>query len=615
MGIEARFEHVGDQADDAGEALVAAAFARAPVGMAVIDLAGRYVRANAALERLLGYREEELRGRLAEELTHPEDLVAARRALEALRAGERALAELERRCRRKDGRQISVRDTLAAIPALRGAPAYVVSMVEDITERRCADEQLRESEALLQAFTGHSPAVMFLKDRDGRYRFVNAQFLERFGLRRDQVLGRTDLELFPRPQALAFSANDARVLARRAPVTVEESARYVEGERVSVVMKFPVLDASGAVVGVGGVATDITERKRTEQALQEQRTLLSEAQKVAGLGCWEWDPDTGRVAWSEQLYRIFGVDPQGYRPSFESYLERVHPEDRQQTGAMVARALMDGRPFGFDERILRPDGSIRYLRSRGEVVRDPKGRVLKLLGACFDVTEQRDSEAALREAAASLQALTRRLVEAEEAERRRIARELHDRVGQNLSALNINLDIVLGELGESGPHELRVRLRDSLALVDGTLQSIENVMAELRPPLLDEYGLGAALGWHAEEYSRRTGLAIEFDDLVRGRIRELRPECAAALFRIAQEALSNIAKHANAKKVRLLLESDERELALTICDDGAGFDPGAAPATRWGMTAMRERALAAGGRLEVDSAPGKGTTVRAAVPL
>jgi len=293
----------------------------------------------------------------------------------------------------------------------------------------------------------------------------------------------------------------------------------------------------------------------------------------------------------------------------------VHPEDRQQTGALVARALMDGRPFGFDERILRPDGSVRHLRSRGEVVRDAKGRILKLLGACFDVTEQMGSEAALREAAASLQALTRRLVEAEEAERRRIARELHDRVGQNLSALNINLDIVLGELGESGPHELRVRLRDSLALVDGTLQAIENVMAELRPPLLDEYGLGAALGWHAEEYSRRTGLAIEFDDLARSRIRELRPEGAAALFRIAQEALSNIAKHANAKKVRLLLESDEHELALTISDDGAGFDAGAAPSTRWGMTAMRERALAAGGQLEIDSAPGRGTTVRAAVPL
>jgi len=615
MGIDARLEHAADDADRAGERLLAAAFERAPGGMAITDLAGRYVRVNAAFERLLGYREAELRGRLAEELTHPEDLAAARRALETLRAGERAQVELERRCRGKDARELWVRDTLAAIPALRGRPGYVLAMVEDITERRRADEQLRESEALLQAFTGHSPAVMFLKDRDGRYRFVNAQFLERFGLKRHQVLGRTDMELFSRAQALAFSANDAKVLARRAPLTVEETARYVEGERVSVVMKFPVLDASGAVTGVGGVATDITERKRTEQALQEQRTLLAEAQKVAGLGCWEWDPASGRVTWSEQLYRIFGVEPQGYRPSFESYLERVHPEDRQQTGAMVARALMDGRPFGFDERILRPDGSLRYLRSRGEVVRDPEGRVLKLLGACFDVTEQKGSEAALREAAASLQALTRRLVEAEEAERRRIARELHDRVGQNLSALNINLDIVLGELGESGPHELRVRLRDSLALVDGTLQTIENVMAELRPPLLDEYGLGAALGWHAEEYSRRTGLAIEFDDLARSRIRDLRPEGAAALFRIAQEALSNIARHANARKVRLLLESDERELALTISDDGAGFDPGAAPATRWGMTAMRERALAAGGQLEIDSAPGRGTTVRAAVPL
>ena len=470
-------------------------------------------------------------------------------------------------------------------------------------------------EALLKAFTEHSPAVMFVKDREGRYRFVNPQFLQRFGLRREQVMGRTDAELFPQVQAAVFSSNDALVLASGAPVQFEETAHYVDGERVSVVIKFPVLDAGGAVAGIAGVATDITERKRTEQALRESRTLLEEAQKVAGLGCWEWDPASGRLHWSDELYRIYGADPASFRPSFEAYLGRVHPDDRARVSETVAAALVDGRGFRLDERIVRLDGAQRVLRSQGEVVKGEGGKALKLLGACFDVTEQKASEERLRAAAGTLQRLSRRLVEAEEAERRRIARELHDRVGQNLSALNINLDIVLGELGESGPHELRVRLRDSLALVDGTLQTIENVMAELRPPLLDEYGLGAALGWHAEEYSRRTGLAIEFDDLARSRIRDLRPEGAAALFRIAQEALSNIARHANARKVRLLLESDERELALTISDDGAGFDPGAAPATRWGMTAMRERALAAGGQLEIDSAPGRGTTVRAAVPL
>jgi len=272
------------------------------------------------------------------------------------------------------------------------------------------------------------------------------------------------------------------VLSRGVPLQFEESARYVEGERVSVVVKFPVPDASGAVTGVGGVATDITDQK--------------------------------------------------------------------------------------------------------------------------------NSEAALRAAADNLQALTRRLVEAEEAERRRIARELHDRVGQNLSALNINLDLALDAAGAS---PLRQRIEDSVSLVDATLQSIESVMAELRPPLLDEYGLGAALGWYAEEFSRRTGIAVALRD-GKDAAADLRREAAVALFRIAQEALNNVAKHAGARQVRIELAREAEEIVIRVADDGAGFDTAAAArGKRWGMKTMRERAEAAGGRLEVDSAPGEGTIVRASV--
>jgi two-component system sensor histidine kinase UhpB len=455
---------------------------------------------------------------------------------------------------------------------------------------------------------------MFVKDREGRYRFVNLQFLQRFGLRREQVLGRTDAELFPHGQAAAFSANDAQVLATGVPLQFEETARYVDGERVSVVIKFPVHDTAGAVVGLAGVATDITERKRAEQALREQRTLLEEAQKVAGLGCWDWDPGSGRLLWSDELYRIYGVDPAGFQPSFEAYLERVHPEDRGRVSETVATALIEGRGFHFEERIVRPDGAVRVLRSHGEVVKNERGRALKLLGACFDVTEQKAAEERLRAAAETLSRLSRRLVEAEEAERRRIARELHDRVGQNLSALNINLDIVLGMLGEQAQKEVRVRLRDSLALVDGTLQTIENVMADLRPPLLDEYGLGAALGWHAEEFVRRTQLRVDFEDRARERTRALRHEDAVTLFRIAQEVLNNVAKHAQAQKAKIQLEVKEQQFVLEIHDDGRGFDP-AAPTSRLGMRGMRERAEAAGAAFEVESAPGRGTLVRVSVPL
>ena len=162
-----------------------------------------------------------------------------------------------------------------------------------------------------------------------------------------------------------------------------------------------------------------------------------------------------------------------------------------------------------------------------------------------------------------------------------------------------------------------MRLRDSLGLVDGTLQTIEDVMAELRPPLLEEYGIGAALGWYGEEFAKRTNIIVKMEDLAREKNRRLRRDAAVALFRIAQEALNNVAKHAHATQVWLRLEADAAHMTLTVRDDGTGFDPNAAEAraTRLGMTTMQERVTATGGRLELESAPGEGTTLRARVPF
>jgi PAS domain S-box-containing protein len=598
------------QRERENELTLAAMFERTPVGIVMADASGRYLRANPVFLRLTGYSAEELTHKTIGDVTHPEDAEKSWRVFEDLVQGRRNHADFEKRYVRKDGQVIWVRNTVARLPDADGRLRCLIAMVEDITERQRAFQALRESEARLQAFTNNSPALMFLKDREGRYRFVNDQFLQRFGLRREQVIGHRDEELFTREQAATFVAHDAEILARGKPMQFEEAVPSVEGERFSVVSKFPVFDGNGAVVGVGGVATDITERKAAEQALRERRTLLAEAQKLAGLGCWEWDPASGRVTWSDEMFAIYGVDPGEFKPSFEGYLERVHPEDRATTGATVARALMDNRGFSMDERIVRPDGEVRLLRSHGEVVRDESGRPIKIVGACMDITQQKQAEHALRAAAANLQALTRRLVQAEEAERRRIARELHDRVGQNLAALNINLDIVQARLKDEA---LRRRLEDSLKLVDGTLQSIENVMAELRPALLDEYGLPAALAWYAQEYSQRTGIRVSVD--AADAARKLRPETAVALFRIAQEALNNAAKHSSAKRIRVRVEHRDKELVLCVSDDGCGFDPAQAPRGRWGMTTMRERAEAAGGRLAVESSLGRGTMVSAVVPL
>jgi signal transduction histidine kinase len=222
----------------------------------------------------------------------------------------------------------------------------------------------------------------------------------------------------------------------------------------------------------------------------------------------------------------------------------------------------------------------------------------------------------LRESQEQLQALSRRLVEVQEIERRRLSSELHDRVGQNLTALSINLDILKTRMPASADEEVASRLDDSQHLLGATADTIDNVMSELRPPMLDDYGLHAALDWHARDFTKRTGVEVN----VRGDERGERPlpEIEITLFRIAQEALNNVAKHAHARHVAIVLEFRPGECIMSVADDGRGFPP-ARPAGNnrrqgVGMVTMRERAQAVGGSFEVRPAPGGGTQIIVRVP-
>ena len=232
-----------------------------------------------------------------------------------------------------------------------------------------------------------------------------------------------------------------------------------------------------------------------------------------------------------------------------------------------------------------------------------------MIGCHIDITERKQAEQALRENAQRLRALSHKLLEAEESERRRINRELHDSVGQNLSALNLNLAIIGSRLPEGSKQELAERFEDARMLIETTARQVRDVMADLHPPALDDYGLLAALRSHAVPFAKRTALAVT----VRGKDLEPRPPLSTelALFRIAQEALANAAKHGRARHILLTLAASAHSLRLCIADDGVGFDPQAAGArgTHWGMATMRERAEAIGALLRVRSAPGQGTRV------
>jgi signal transduction histidine kinase len=233
-----------------------------------------------------------------------------------------------------------------------------------------------------------------------------------------------------------------------------------------------------------------------------------------------------------------------------------------------------------------------------------------------DITEKKRAEQALQESHGRLRMLSQRLVEVQEEERRALARELHDRVGQSLAALNINLIIINGQLSPDLAQQIGARLNDSMKLVAETIALVRDVMTDLRPAVLDDYGLEAALEAHLNGFKSRYNIPVTFEKPTAA-LPRLGPSIEMTFLRIAQEALMNIAKHAHAGQVNLFLRQEQNAVCLTIQDNGIGIEwrQYANPSGSHGLTIMRERAEAFGGTLTVKSVPGQGTTLEVSIPF
>ena len=368
----------------------------------------------------------------------------------------------------------------------------------------------------------------------------------------------------------------------------------------------PIHDATGAITGALVVNSDVTERVRAEEALRQTERLLVEAEQLGQTGSWEQDLVSQQIFNTAANRRLFFGDDPDKGARLDDYAAAIHPDDR---GWVMSRReqLLAGTGSGdIEYRVIWPDGSVHWIFGRATVVRDPAGRPLRTYGTNADITERKRAQEELARRAQQLEALSRKLIEAQEAERRAVARELHDDFGQVLTALKLNLQ--RRERSDS----------ESIALVDGAIARMRDLAQDLRPPLLDELGLEASLRWYVEREAKRAGLAFH---LALAPLAQ-RPPAAVetTCFRVAQEALTNVIRHAQAHAVDVELGPAAGMLQLTVRDDGRGFD---VPAARLraarggsqGLLSMQERVALVDGHLEIDSAPGRGTAVRARLPL
>jgi PAS domain S-box-containing protein len=284
--------------------------------------------------------------------------------------------------------------------ALQEATARVLN---ELTRRELAEKASRESHSLLQGIVDYAPVTIYIKDTQGRYVQISRCGARELGYSYDQIIGKTDDELFPAQVHEAWYGTDKHILATGESLQFEVEVPLDSGVHSFIAQKFPIFDEQGTICAIGGTATDITERKQAEKAMRESEQRLKRAEAIAHLGSWEMDIATGKCVWSDEFFCICGFSPGAFLPTAEIGLQCIHPDDRAIAMQKIQAALEQHAPYAIEKRIVRPDGEIRWVHSVGEIIFDELHQPVALTGAFLDITERKRAEAALRENHALLQ--------------------------------------------------------------------------------------------------------------------------------------------------------------------------------------------------------------------
>lgn len=365
-----------------------------PAHVAYVDENQRYLMVNRRYEQWFARDRKEIEGRRVSELL-PQDIY--RRKADCV---EEVLKGKTVDCEFVTDKPGGIQQHLHVnyVPHLlqSGKVAGFVGLVSDISSLRATEKQLKESIARTQFIVDNAAAVVFVKDIEGRYLLVNKLWERVTGLERGNVVGKKPEELNSHDIAHPLMEDERKVIESRGPVESEEVIERHGMRRTFLTIKFPLSDTSGRIYGLCGIATDITRRKEMEHSLRQVTHRLETAQRIAHVGNWEWNIATHTMWWSEETYRLFGVDSKLFVPTRESFFALVHPEDKDEVKQRISRCMADHSPYSILHRIIRPDGAIRYMQQHGEVAMNEVGAPTAVTGVIQDVTEQRLTECALR---------------------------------------------------------------------------------------------------------------------------------------------------------------------------------------------------------------------------
>jgi two-component system, sensor histidine kinase PdtaS len=561
--------------------------------------------------RILGLERQVSPPTVWEHMIHPEDRERISLAIEETQRGI-GRYDVEYRIVRPDGEVRFLHSQGDIIRDEQGRPLRAFGIAQDVTERKQAEALLHARSQEFRAFVENTPDQVIKYDREFRRVYVNPAVAKAYDLPVEALVGKPigsvigDAGLDVRSDQLAQIRQRIEAVFDSGESSVYELTwQLPTGRRYYSIRYFPEFDLDGVVIYVWGISRDITELKETQHQI---------------LALTENSPDliarfdrNGRYLYSNSaMEKLLGVSAHELRgrrigETLSARLYPAVPIDVISLRGAIDKVFASGSAIETEIQVLLPAGE-RNFDVRLIPERDEAGQVSSVLHIGRDITER-------KRAGEMLQTFPRRLIEVQEAERRRVARELHDEIGQALTAIKLNLQAV-EQSPDTSP--LAQQLNESAGIVDRALQQVRDLSFNLRPSLLDDLGLIAALRWYVDREAQRAELIPEFvADLSETR---LPSELETACFRITQEALTNVVRHAQARRMWVELRQRGAELHLKIRDDGIGFEVDVVWRRRasdggLGLQGMQERALILGGRIEIKSAPTRGTEVHVWFPL
>jgi PAS domain S-box-containing protein len=576
------------------------AFKASPIGIVVENLEGQPLFVNPAFCSMLGFSEEELRGKHCVDFSPPEDAEKDWALFQQLRAGSIDHYQLEKRYFRRDGTLLWGRLSLSLLNGRRSP--LVLAMVEDITDKRRAEEKVRESEQRFRLIADTAPVLIWMSGTDKLCTYFNKTWLHFTGRSLEEEQGNGWAEGIHGDDFERRLDTYMQSFDRREKFRTEYRLRRYDGEyRWLLDIGVPRLNQDQSFAGYIGIAVDVTERKMAEEALRASEERLRLAQQAACIGTFEWNIPTGVNSWTPELEAMYGLPPGGFGGTQTAFENLIHPDDRAEVIRLDDWALKTGQPTKGEWRVVWPDGSVHWIAGRWQVFMNESGEPARMIGVNIDVTERKRAEEALL-------GMNRKLIEAQEQERARIGRELHDDFTQRLALLALELEQL-----QDNPSKVRSRVQELRKRTTEISNDVQALSHQLHTSKLEYLGVVAGIKSWCKEFAQRQGVEIRFRSDVS---KPLPLEIGLCLFRVVQEALHNALKHSGVKQIKVQLTEQSNEVHLIVSDSGRGFDVEAAMHDQGlGLTSMRERVRLVSGTIVIDSKPAGGTTIQVRVPL